>query len=237
MKRFFFDAESHVNPIPLLNTYQPEDLLVCYDPGEYIKPSQSAFTHISLCKSHNINFAIYLMGPGMWSWSKQEQQQIERFAENIGINTSQSDWYQQWMKWGWYEQTLALLRYYAQMGAYACEIDNLDSVFDDRSDSYISFYQSVHNYILSNNIPRIKIILKNLSESTLSEVFSFQDRLLISPDLFAPWGMFESGTGDPTQQFSICRKRGIYAVTPSTGILPTHKYGVIPSGVPSIEKV
>lgn len=239
LKRFFLNCNDGIPPdrVERLVDKYGRDILIGIDPGENDRPSEDPKNTIEKVKDLGAKLHVYLVGPGMMSWSEQEREQIQRFADSVGIDIEDKNWHNEWIFWGWKEKVLEQFEYYfTEHNAYSCEIDNLDSALDSSDpEQYISYYMELEKALKEKNITT-KLMVKNLSEDillTLQEAINKND---ISIDFICEWGMFEKDSGDVDEQIRLCKEMGIYAVTPKTGITDTYHYGTVAKGVPSLNK-
>lgn len=201
------------------------------------RPSDEANDLINNIIDNNFQLHVYLVGPGMWSWSKDEQRQVTQHAKSIGIDVTKSNWHKrEWLDWGWLAKAKEQFLYYDSLGAYSCEIDNLDSAIGYDPDKTISSFMELQKFCVTNGITT-KLMIKNLDENQLLRLINEVTSGSIQNNFLADWGMFEKGTGEPERQIELCKKIGIYAVTPISGITDTNHYGVVKDGVPSLASV
>jgi hypothetical protein len=176
---------------------------------------------------------VYLVGPGMMSWSKAEAQEVKDNAESVGIDTSSSDWKDKWYhQGGWEIKVQQWFAEYSAKGYYSAEIDNLDSVWDQDPQANLDFLIRFSKYCRDNSI-NTKLMVKNLNTDQLSVILDAIDKTnpLFDIDFLAPFGMFEAGTGNPKEQIYVCKALGITAVTPMNGMRETHTYGTDFDGI------
>lgn len=212
-----------------------KNVLIGVDPGLKDFPVEESQATIDEVKKQGAFFHVYLVGPGMESWSTDEAKQIKYLAASIGIDTKKSTWKRIWKAGGWEKKVQQQFEFYNKMGAYSCEIDNLDGIWDKDPVKNAEFYVRLQNWRVENKI-NTKLGVKNLDEDQLEKVIEYVDAGKLSTDLFAPFGMFEKGSGNIAKQISLSEKLGFKAVTPKTGITDTTTYGVIDSGVPYLDK-
>lgn len=210
-----------------------KDVLIGVDPGLKDTPVEESQATIDEVKAQGALFHMYLVGPGSFEWSTDEANQIKFLAKSIGINTRKNDWKRVWKAGGWEKKIYQQFSYYNKMGAYSCEIDNLDQIWDQDPDKAVEFFVRLQDYKKNNKISS-KLGLKNLNEEQLKKVKENVDNGVLSVDMFAEFGMFEKGSGDEDQQIAICESLGIKAVTPKTGLTDTYHYGTINDGVAAL---
>ena len=226
LNRFFFRADDCLSPMALKKAQsQYGTLLVGIDPGDTDKPSETAQPLINTCNRLGIAKHFYLVGPGDTGWSPQEAAQVRYMASKVSCTGP--SWHAQWLSHGWQDYVFSQIDYYFHdHQAYSVEIDNL-SVAGIEGDKLVSYFHDLALKLRIHSIPT-KLMLKNLSADELA--------LLEPSPFFAPWGIFEEGSGDPAEQERLCAALGIYAVTPRRGLLPTHNYGCPPEGVPRLQE-
>lgn len=173
---------------------------------------------------------VYTMGPGMYEWSREERAQIKRAARSVGIDTNAPEWKKTWYGAGWFEVTLEKIRRYDHLGFYSIEIDNLDAVFS-APQGWIGFYKTFQALREKEDLD-IRIMIKNLGHDTLKQLVQDVEEDYLDRDIFAAFGMFEAGSGQPHTQILDCARIGIQAVTPINGLQDTKHYGTAFSGVP-----
>jgi len=230
LKRFFLNCNDGIPPLrvkKLVDTHG-KDILIGIDPGYSDTPDEDAMPTVKSVKSLGTNLHVYLVGPGMWSWSKEEQNQIRYLAGTVGINTKQNGWKTKWYSKGWREKNLQQFEYYYKThNAYSCEIDNLDSsTIKNDPEKTVQFYTELRDQLKAKNI-KTKLMIKNLDEDQLQAVIDAK----FDTSFLCEFGMFEAGSGSPKKQIALCAKLGIQAVTPITGITDTHAYGTVAAGV------
>ncbi len=238
MKRFYLDCNNGIPPYKVEAIKEKYgSALVGIDPGQDDTPDEESMATIKAVKKHKLALHVYLVGVGMWSWSRDEQRQIIAFAESVGIDTDKSHWHRrEWLTWGWKAKTLQqFIYYYRTHGAYSCEIDNLDSApMKKDPEKTIEYYVSLQNELAKAKCP-IKLMIKNLDEDQLEALIdAVQVKKTIKKEFLCEWGMFEEGTGKIKEQIRLCKQLGIYAVTPISGITPTERYGTVKAGVPPL---
>ena len=205
------------------------NVLIGTDPGEKDTPSDVAKPQLDYLKSKKIPTHIYLVGPGMMSWSEQERNQIKRYAKSIGINTSKNDWHKQWISIGWKKKVFQQFEYYYKnYNAYSCEIDNLDSAIANNPIKTIEYFKQLKTELRAANVPT-KLMLKNLDIEQLKAVSNNISDLGL--DFLCEYAIFEKGTGNPNKQIELCKSIKIQAITPINGLNDTNHYGVIDAGV------
>lgn len=236
MKRFYLDCNNGIPPYKVDAIKEKYgDALIGIDPGLNDTPDEDVIPTIKAVKKNKLKLHVYLVGVGMWSWSRDEQKQIIRFAKSVGIDTNKSHWHKrEWLTWGWKKKTLQqFIYYYKEHGAYSCEIDNLDSAIGQNPTKTIAYYKELQDGLDAAKCPT-KLMIKNLDEDQLEFLISATNSGKIHKNFLCEWGMFEAGSGSPKRQIELCKKLGIYAVTPITGITPTDRYGTIKTGVPPL---
>ena len=230
--RYFFNSNNGISSKKLDAIVQQYGLnvLVGVDPGENDTPSDVAKPQLDYQKQRKIPTHIYLVGPGMMSWSQQERNQIKRFAKSVGIDINKKDWQKNWFSFGWKQKNLQQFQYYfSNYNAYSCEIDNLDSAIQNDPDKTISFFKELKADLQKHNIST-KLMLKNLSIEQLNAVVDNIDSLGLN--FLCEYAIFEKGTGNPKTQIELCKSIKIQAITPINGLNDTNHYGVVASGVP-----
>lgn len=231
MDRFYFRADDQFTQEDLAKIYAkyPQyDILFGVDPGEGDTPSDVAQPLINYIKDYKtFHLHIYLVGPGMLSWSSQERAQIKKFAASVGIDINKKSWYDKWIEWGWKDKVLQQFEYYWNtFGVYSCEIDNLDSALDTE-DKLLVYYSDLKSSLAQKNMG-CKLMLKNISEDALYELIK---QPVLCKDFLAPFAIFEKGSGNPKTQMMLCEKLGIQAITPINGLMDTYNYGVDKKGI------
>lgn len=236
--RFFMRCHSDGIPpkrVSAIISRWGKDVLIGVDPGLTDVPVEESQDTIDKVKELCGLFHVYLVGPGMESWSKDEANQIKFLADSIGIDTKKPTWKKIWKAGGWEKKVQQQFTYYNEMGAYSCEIDNLDGVWDKDPMENVKFYVRLQQFRVENKI-KTKLMVKNLDEDQLEKVLEYVDSGKLSLDLFAPFGMFEEGSGTVKKQIALCKKLGIKAITPATGITDTNHYGTVTNGVAGLKK-
>lgn len=237
LTRFYLNCNDGIPPsrVKKIVSEHGKNVLIGIDPGMTDRPSEDAQETIDAVKEAGARLHVYLVGPGMWSWSEGERQQIKFLAESIGMDTSKSKWKDEWYSSGWKKKVYEQFKYYHDKhAAYSCEIDNLDSTtlkYD--FEEYVEFYKRFAIKLKRSNIST-RLMLKNINEDGLELVKNAVDSGELRRDFLADWAMFEEGSGDPKQQIKICKAMGIYAATPISGITDTNAYGVVAAGVPRV---
>lgn len=227
-KRFYFDANngfSNQYIDKVVATYG-ENILIGVDPGMGDRPDDNAMRQVVHILNKNALLHVYLVGPGMLSWSAGEAQQIKEHAQSVGINTDKNNWHSEWKKHGWLKKAKEQFTYYYSLGAYSCEIDNLDGIYDQSPIETVKFFEHFYDWQQDAGI-NVKLMIKNLDSDQLKAIMKCK----VPYNFYAEWGMFEAGSGSPDEQIYLCKKMGIYAVTPKSGITPTRQYGVKGGGV------
>ena len=172
LERYFFNANRGISrkKIDSIIGAYGTNVLIGTDPGEKDTPSDVAKPQLDYLKSKKIPTHIYLVGPGMMSWSEQERNQIKRYAKSIGINTSKNDWHKQWISIGWKKKVFQQFEYYYKnYNAYSCEIDNLDSAIANNPIKTIEYFKQLKTELRAANVPT-KLMLKNLDIEQLKAV-------------------------------------------------------------------
>lgn len=172
---------------------------------------------------------VYVVGPGMWSWSDEEKNEIRTMARSVGINTSENGWLKEWYKHGWKQVVMQKMYYYDSQNFYSIEIDNLDSAFNT-IDELLSFYNDLVEFRAQNELT-IRLVMKNLSPEFLEIIVATVKDGKIPQSFFAPVGIFEDGTGNPAEQTRLAKQIGITAITPLNGLRPTEIYGTVKDGI------
>lgn len=177
---------------------------------------------------------VYLVGPGMMDWSAEEREEIKNNAKSVGINTSSGKWQTEWYKeGGWEKKVQEWFVEYDKEGFYSAEIDNLDGVWEQDPEENLQFLIRHQDFTDKNNL-NIKLMIKNLSEDQLNRIILAVEEQKLRLDIFASFGMFEKGSGDPESQIELCKKLEITAVTPINGLKPTTTYGTSRDGIAAI---
>ena len=232
LNRFVLNCNSNISPShvkKLVNTYGT-NILIGIDPGSKDTPNSSSLVTIKATKTkiYTVPLHVYLVGPGMMSWSSEERKQIAYMARTVKIDTNKSNWKQQWYSTGWKRKNIQQFEYYYKnYNAYSCEIDNIDSSTIRRDPiKTVNFYNELNDTLKEKGI-KTKLMIKNLSESQLEAVIDAK----FTTDFLCEFGMFEAGTGNHKKQIALCEKIGIQAITPINGITPSEQYGTITNGV------
>lgn len=236
--RFFLNCNDGISParVAALVKKWGQNILIGIDPGMTDRPSDDTEETIAAVKKHGAKLHVYLVGPGMLSWSKEEAAQVKFLAKSVGIDTTEKNWHDEWKESGWEEKAFEQFSYYFnEHNAYSCEIDNLDSSsMQGDFDSYVAFFKRFAKKLRANNITT-KFMLKNIEPDDLRRLQKEIENGSIPRDFFCEYGMFEEGSGSPKEQIAVCKAMGIYAATPISGITDTYNYGVVAEGVPSIK--
>ena len=229
--RFFLNNNDGIPPLRVkrLVDKHGKNILIGIDPGAGDTPDDGSALTVKAVKSVGAKLHVYLVGPGMWSWSQGEQDQIANFAKSVGIDTNKSGWKQEWYSSGWKKKNIQQFEYYyTNHNAYSCEIDNIDSAtIQNDPDKTVEYYGYLQKQLKDKNI-KTKLMIKNLDEDQLNAVIAAK----FNTNFLCEYGMFEAGTGDPRKQIQLCEKIGIKAITPINGITDTNNYGVIAEGIP-----
>ena len=231
ISRFFFNSNKGISSkkIDSIVSKYGTNILIGCDPGENDIPSDVATPQLEYLKQLKIPTHVYFVGPGMLSWSQQERNQIKRFAKSVGIDINNSNWHKEWISYGWEQKTLQQFEwYYNNYNCYSMEIDNLDSVFEDKQDKLIPWLLKFKDKLASKKI-KTKLMLKNLSTDQINNLLSNNRNFGV--DFLCEFAIFEKGTGKPKEQLRLMETIGIQAITPINGLNDTHNYGVIDSGV------
>lgn len=210
-----------------------KNVLIGVDPGLLDYPVEESQASIDEIKKQGARFHIYLVGPGMETWSKDEAEQIRYLADSIGIDTSKKNWNKIWKSGGWEKKIYQQFEFYNKMGAHSIEIDNLDGIWDKSPIENFQFCQRLQKFRVDNKI-NTKLVIKNLDKNQLNRIKDGVRDGELSLDLFANFGMFEKGSGTISDQIEICKDLGIKAVTPRTGLTNTFNYGTVKEGVASL---
>jgi len=228
-KRFFHESEKQYTESEIRSMVKKHgsNILIGGDPG-YGEDFEKAMLVVNRlgAKRH-----VYLVGPGMESWSKEEAAEIKTNARSIGIDTSDENWKTEWYQHGFILKCEEWFTTYNAQGFYSAEIDNLDVAFDNDPMKLINFYQHMHDFFIRNHI-LTKIMVKNLSENELRTLVTIKKL----HSILCEFGMFEAGSGDPKEQTRLAALCGIQAVTPLNGLRKTKNYGTIKDGVPYLVK-
>lgn len=236
--RFFFNCNDGISRARLkqIKAKYGTNVLIGVDPGPEIDPSDVAQEMIDNIKELGFGLHIYLVGPGMMTWSAGERAQIKMQAESVQIDTNKKKWHDEWIDWGWRDFVEYRFQYYYKThNAHSCEIDNLDSALGDDPDAYVEYYKELFGNLKQKNIP-VKLMLKNLSEEKILALINYDSWTpgITLNNSLCEWGMFEEGSGDSEEQINLCKKLGIMAITPENGLTDTYHYGVVAAGVPSL---
>lgn len=175
---------------------------------------------------------VYLVGPGMWSWSEEERNQIREHARSVGIQTADNpSWHRQWLKDGWRLKQQQEFAFYDKKGFYSAEIDNIDSAIKQEDiEQYVAYVKQLIEFFDSKKL-KIKLMLKNLTEDQLQGLIDAKIDACGPKSHIAPYAMFEKGSGDPEQQLRIAARMCIKAVTPINGLRKTTDYGTTRAGI------
>lgn len=224
--RFYHSSESQFSPREIKNIIDKHgnNVVIGGDEGW----DEDFDEVVRTVKRFGAKLHVYTVGPGMWEWSKEERQQIQSMARKHGLDTTKKNWFILWQAGVWKDEIFDNLKKYRH--AYSMEIDNLDSVFSSPK-KWIDFYIEIQEFRKTNNI-QTRILIKNIDKETIKELTYALENSILSNDMFSVFAIFEEGTGRPKEQISSMAKLGIKAVTPINGLLPTHKYGTVRSGVP-----
>jgi hypothetical protein len=237
LTRFYLNCNDGISPdrVEQIVEEHGKNVLIGIDPGASDKPNSEGLETIKAIKEHGARLHVYLVGPGMWSWSEGERQQIKFLAKTVGIDTTSSSWKSEWYSKGWEKKAFQQFTYYHdKFNAYSCEIDNLDSsILKTDFEKYVEFYKRFSEKLKEAGV-MTKLMLKNIDEDGLMLVKEAIDNGDLDREFLADWGMFEEGTGSPKKQIAICKQMGIYACTPLSGITETTRYGVVSKGVPRV---
>ena len=229
-KRFFLNCNSGISPakVKYLVGKHGTNILIGIDPGAKDYPDEDSIMTVRAVMEAGAKLHAYLVGPGMMSWSAEERAQIKYLAKSVGINTMKNDWHNRWKNSGWKAKNLQQFEFYhTKYGAYSCEIDNVDSSYiENDPDETVKFYKELRDSLVAKKI-KTKLMIKNLDEDQLKAVIDAGFGL----DFLCEYGMFEEGTGSAKRQIALCKKLGIKAITPITGITDTNSYGVVSEGV------
>lgn len=211
------------------------NILVGFDPGMKDKPEGNSTDIIDTARDIGALLHVYFVGPTMQSWSAEEREQCKYLAESIGIDTSEDGWLDEWYSTGWEKKVQQQFKFYNdEYGCYSLEIDNLDSTtMKSDWDKYVEFFKRLDKWRKENNVST-RLMLKNIDEDGMEAIENAVKDGDLDKELFAAWGLFEAGTGDEEKQYDICKRLGIRAVTPKSGLRETHHYGVSTDGVPSL---
>ena len=228
--RFFLNCNSGISPVKVrtLVKNHGKNILIGIDPGSKDYPDSDSLMTVKAVNAAGAKLMVYLVGPGMMSWSADERAQIKYLAKSVGINVTKSDWHNKWKTAGWKKKNFQQFQFYhSKYNAYACEIDNIDSSYiENDPDETVSFYTELRDSLKTAGITT-KLMIKNLDEDQLNAVIDAG----FKTDFLCEFGMFEEGSGSPRKQIALCAKLGIKAITPITGITDTHSYGVVSEGV------
>lgn len=237
LKRFYLNCNDGISPkrVAEIVAEHGSRVLIGIDPGMTDRPSEDALETINAVKKHKAKLHVYLVGPGMWSWSEDERRQIRYLAKSVGIATTEPGWKAKWYKSGWEDKVFEQFAYYHdKYNAYSCEIDNLDSsTLETDFEAYLEFYKRFSKKLKDAGIVT-RLMLKNIDEDGLELIKEAVDNKELDREFLADWGMFENGSGTAKKQIAICKEMGIYACTPISGITHTNAYGVVNKGVPSV---
>ena len=234
LSRFFLNCNDGIPPnkVSSIVSQYGQNVLIGVDPGMTDRPDQDAEASINAVREVGAKLHIYLVGPGMMTWSKAEADQIMYLAKSVNIDTKKANWHNEWINWGWKTKNIQQFEYYYKnYNAYSCEIDNIDSSYIGEDPDKLSYYYvELYNNLKSRGI-KTKLMIKNLNEGQLKEIIKLFDAKVFGLDFLCEFGMFEAGTGNSKNQIDLCAKMGIQAVTPLNGLTDTNHYGTISSGV------
>jgi hypothetical protein len=229
-KRFFLNCNSGISPnkVRSLVAKHGQNILIGIDPGMKDYPDSDSLMTVKAVSAVGAKLHVYLVGPGMMSWSADERAQIKYLAKSVGINVLQSNWHNKWKTEGWKKKNFQQFQFYhSKYNAYSLEIDNIDSSYiENDPDETVKFYTELRDSLKKAGITT-KLMIKNLDEDQLRSVIDAGFGL----DFLCEFGMFEEGTGSPRKQIALCEKMGIKAITPINGITDTYNYGVVAEGV------
>lgn len=225
--RFYHDSERQFtrDDVEKIVAEHGQEVIIGGDPGhgEAFELAMRAVDEFKALKH------VYLVGPGMETWSSQEAAEIRRNAKSVGIETSTKDWHTSWYTWGFVKKIEEWLEFYRDYHSF--EIDNLDAVYKNDPEKLLTLYLHLRNYMrfrMGREPIWSKLVMKNLSIDEL--------RLIIDTpvvhDILAEFAIFEKGSGDPVTQIAMCKRIGIQAVTPINGLRETRNYGTTRRGVP-----
>jgi hypothetical protein len=218
--RFYFNCDNRTPPGPRL----PTDL-IGVDPGDHFAPDDYVIPFLRSFKTTQ-PLHFYCVGLGEMSWSAQERRQIEYLANIAKVDMTKDTWHDDWVSTGWHRYVWAFFNlYHKNYNAYSIEIDNLDGAFDGNDDALLDYFAKLEANLRDAKVPT-KLMLKNVSGNVLKR--------LKPTGFFAPWAIFEEGTGNENYQLVRCAELGIQAITPSTGLLDTNHYGVIDEGIAAL---
>lgn len=229
-QRFYLNCNSGISPVKVktLVTKHGKNILIGIDPGSKDYPDSDSMLTVRAVRAMGAKLHIYLVGPGMMSWSADERAQIKYLAKSVGIDTLQSNWHNKWKSVGWRKKNFQQFQFYhTKYQAYSCEIDNIDSsTIGNDPDKTVEFYTELRDSLKAAGITT-KLMIKNLDEDQLQACIDAKFGL----DFLCEFGMFEEGSGSARKQISLCAKMGIKAITPINGITDTYSYGVVAEGV------
>jgi hypothetical protein len=181
--------------------------LIGVDPGLLDYPEEDSQATIDEVKKQGAMFLVYLVGPGMESWSPEEARQVKYLAASVGIDVKKPSWRKFWKNGGWEKKVKQQFEFYNKMGAYACEIDNLDGIWEQDPTENVEFFVRLQNWRVANNV-KTKLCVKNLNGDQLQKVLEYVEAGKLSLDLFCEFGMFEDGTGNIKRQIELSAKLG-----------------------------
>ncbi len=222
--RFYHESEKQFTQTFVQAAVQKygKNILIGGDPGQDGFEDAMAAVDRFGAKKH-----VYLVGPGMESWSAEEAQEIKIMAQSVGIDTTDKRWKGEWYATGFRVKCKEWFTTYNAEGFYSAEIDNLDAAFDNEPGKLIAFYKEMWKFCQKNKI-KTKLMMKNLSTKELDAVIA---NLAILKPFLAEFAMFEAGSGNHKDQIRMCKSMGIQAVTPITGIRETTNYGTDRAGI------
>jgi hypothetical protein len=227
--RFFHESETQFTPKFIDSIVQKygQNILIGGDPG-HSEEFERAMSHVD---KRGALKHVYLVGPGMMEWSKEEAAEIKANARSIGIDVRRKTWKDEWFTSGWITKCEEWFTTYGAMNFYSAEIDNIDAALKNDPMKLLNFYNHLMDFCIRNSI-KMKLMVKNLSEEEL-KILETTPRL---QSFLCEFGMFEAGSGDPKKQTKLAASLGIQAVTPLNGLRKTEDYGTTREGVPNTVK-
>lgn len=225
IQRFYHESEEQFTPAFIDQEIEKhgQNILIGGDPG-HGEDFERAMSRVDF---HGAFKHVYLVGPGMEEWSKEEAAEIKANARSVGIDTRKKTWKEQWYSSGWMTKCEEWFVTYDEMGFYSAEIDNIDAALKNDPMKLLNFYNHLYDFCIRNTV-KMKLMVKNLSHEEL-KILDHSPRLR---SFLCEFGMFEAGSGDPKTQIKLAGAFGIQAVTPINGLRKTENYGTVRAGVP-----
>ena len=165
-------------------------IMVGFDSGAIPEASLKA------ARDAGAELELYIEGPGGPTgntWSPDERARVRRAAAKVGIHTGESDWMEEWDKWGWKAFAFLQLEEYLGEGYTAAEIDNLGRVLGENNKPLIAFFKEYGERCLAGHLPRL--IMKNISPEQLQAVAAAVKDGELPRAMFAEFHIAEKGAG------------------------------------------